>query len=49
MRIVSLILFTLFTELRVGKALAKRLEEDTRSCKNCRHIYSLLAHTVAIT
>ena len=36
-------LFTLFTELTVGKARAKRLEENARKCRNCRHIYSLPA------
>ena len=36
-------LFTLFVEFRVGKARAKRLEEDLRSHRNCRHIYALLA------
>ena len=36
-------LFTLFTELTVGKAQAKRLEENARKCRNCRHIYSLPA------
>ena len=38
----------LFVELRVGKAHAEGLEEDSRSCRNCRHIYSLLAGKVAI-
>ena len=40
------LLFTLgamFTETRVGTAQAKRLEEDSRSHRNCRHAYSLLA------
>ena len=36
-------LCALFAEPRVGKAQAKRLEEDTRSRRNCRHVYSLLA------
>ena len=40
--------FTLFAELRVGKARAKRLEEDARSHRNCRHIYSLLADLAAV-
>ena len=39
------LLFTLFTEPRLGQAPARRLEEDSRSCRNCRHIYSLLADT----
>ena len=42
-------LFTLFTEPRVGKAPAKSLEEDSRSCRIFRHVYSLLAYTAAIT
>ena len=42
------LLFTLFAELRVGKARAKRLEEDTRNHRNCRHIYFLLADLAAI-
>ena len=44
----AVLLFTLsaqFAEPRVSK----RLEEDTRSCRNCRHVYSLLAGTAAIT
>ena len=57
MRYVSLILltvpvvslFTLFTESRVRKACAKKLEGDLRSRRNCRHIYSLLADTAAMT
>ena len=32
-----------FTEPRVSKARAEELEEDSRSHRNCRHIYSLLA------
>ena len=42
------LLFTLFTEPRVGQAPVKRLEDDSRSCRNCRHIYSLLADTAAV-
>ena len=42
-------LFALFTEPRVGEARAKRLEEDARICRKCRHIYSLLAGMVSIT
>ena len=38
---------TLFFESRVGKTRAKRLEEDARSSRNCRHLYSLLADTAA--
>ena len=44
-------LFTLcplFTEARVGKARGKRLEENSRSSRNCRHIYSLLAGAAAV-
>ena len=41
-------LSTLFAESRVGKVRARRLEEDTRSLRNCRHVYSLLADTAAI-
>ena len=33
----------LLVEPRIGKAQAKRVEEDARSRRNCRHIYSLLA------
>ena len=36
-------LCTLFAEPRIGKARAKRLEEDSGSRRNCRHIYSLLS------
>ena len=39
----------LFAEARVGKEWAGKLEEDTRSQKNCRHISSLLTGTAAIT
>ena len=47
--IVSLFtLSTLFTEPVVDKAQAKRLEESSRSHRNCRHIYSLLDGTAAI-
>ena len=40
------LLFTLskvFVDSTVGKAQAKRPEEDVRSCSNCSHVYSLLA------
>jgi len=40
-------LSTLFAESRVGKVQAKRPEEDARSLRNYRHIYSLLAGTTA--
>ena len=45
---LTVLLFTLSTlvaEPRVGKVQAKRPEEDARSLRNCRHIYSLLAGT----
>ena len=32
----SVSLFTLLAELRVGKAPAGKLEENWRSCRNCR-------------
>ena len=38
----------LFVEPRVGKPRTKKLEEDARSCRNCRHVYSLLAGIAAI-
>ena len=41
-------IFILFTDTRAGKAQVKRLEEDARSYRNCRHIYSLLTGTVAV-
>ena len=39
----------LFAEPRVGKAGAGKPEEDTRSRRNCRRVYSLLADAAAIT
>ena len=46
---VSLItLFALFTEPVVSKARAKRLEENVRSQRNCKHVYSLGAGTTAV-
>ena len=41
-------LWALFAEPMVGKAGAKRLEENAKSHMNCRHIYSLMAGTAAI-
>lgn len=38
----------LFTEPRVGNAGDKRLKEDRRSSRNCRHVYFLLADTAAV-
>ena len=38
----------LFSEPRVGKAQAKRLEGDSRSPSNRRHTYSVLADMAAI-
>lgn len=35
-------LFTVFAEPMVSKARAKKLEENSKSCRNFRHIYSLL-------
>ena len=46
--ILLIIQFALFTEPRVGKALAKRQEEESRNHRNCRHVYSLLADAAAI-
>ena len=37
----------LFTEPRVGKERVKRLEENARSSRKCRCIYSLLAAAAA--
>ena len=42
-------LCTLFTEPTVGKAPAKSLEEDSRSCRIFMHVSSLLVYTAAIT
>ena len=42
-------LWALFPEPTVGKVRAKRLEENVRSRRNCRHVYSLLAGTADIT
>ena len=39
----------LFTEPRISNAQAKRLEEDARRCRNCRHAYCLLADMAAVT
>ena len=47
--VLLLILLALFTEPRAGKALAKRLGEDTRSRRSSRYIYSPPAGTEAIT
>ena len=45
----TVLLFTLLVEPRVGKARAKRLEEGSRSRRNCGHVYSPLAGAAAIT
>ena len=37
----------LFTEPRVGKARAGKLEEDASSHRNCKYIYPLLSSKVA--
>ena len=42
-------LSALLAEPRVGKARAKRLEEDARRCRNLRRVYALLAAQEAIT
>ena len=39
---------TLFTELGVGKVQGKRLEENARSHRHCRHVYPLLVGTAAV-
>ena len=38
---------SLFTEARLGKVPARKLEETSRSCRNCRHVYSLWAGAAA--
>ena len=43
------LLIPLFAAPRVGKAQAKRLEEDSRNHGNCRHGYSFLAGAAATT
>ena len=40
---------SLCAEPRIGKAWAGKLEENSRSCRNCRHVYFLLAGTADIT
>ena len=42
-------LSVLVTEPRISNTQAKRLEEDVRRYRNCRHAYCLLADTAAIT
>lgn len=37
----------LFTEARVGKARVGKLEEDARSHRNCKCVYSLLTSKAA--
>ena len=39
--LVGALLLTLFAEPRVDKAQVGKLEENLRSCRNCRHIYPL--------
>ena len=41
-------LLALFAEPKVGRARAKKLEEDARSHRKCRHVYSLLADAAAV-
>ena len=38
---------SLFTKPTVGKDWAGKLEEDVRSCRNCKYTYSLLAGAAA--
>ena len=42
-----ILLFILFAEPKVGKVWAGKLEENSRSRRNCRHIYSLMAGDMA--
>ena len=46
--VLLFILAALFAESRAGKTRGKRLEGDLRSCRNFRHIYSLLADAAAV-
>ena len=41
-------LFTLLTEPGVDKVQARKLEEDSRSHRICRHVYSLMAGAAAM-
>ena len=44
----TLVLFhvvSLMAEPSIGKARARKLEEDARNHRNCKHVYSLLAGT----
>ena len=43
------LLFALFAEPRVSQAQVKRLEDDSRSHRNCRHPFSFLNGMAAIT
>lgn len=43
----SVLLFTLFSEPRVSKARVGKLEENSESLRNCRHVYFLQAGAAA--
>ena len=43
----SVLLFTLFSEPRVGEAQVGKLEENCKSLRNCRHVYFLQAGAAA--
>lgn len=42
------LLLILFAEPRVDKAHVGKQEENLRSCKNCRHVYSLPTGAAAV-
>ena len=41
-------LFTLFAELMVDKVQVGKLEENSRSCRNFKHVYSQLTDAAAV-
>ena len=43
------LLFTRFAEPRVSKAQVERLEDDSGNHRHCRHTFSFLAGTAAVT
>ena len=49
LRVAIVLLFIVLVESRVGKVRAERLEEDLRSHRDCRHVFSLLAGLAALT
>ena len=49
LRVAIVLLFIVLVESRVGKVQAERLEEDLRSHRDCRHVFSLLAGLAALT